>query len=80
MKYRYFLNYIQPSPKFGKTFYFEISQFAMSKTKDSSRVYRMCVDNSDGSMQLCSKDIEGLLNIAPNLILFVKFLLVQFLL
>lgn len=66
MKDRYFHRYIQSAPEFEKTFHFEISQFATPKTKDTSRLYKMCVENSGGSMQLYSKEIEGVLNIVPN--------------
>lgn len=54
MKYSYFHKYIQSAPEFGKTFHFEISQLVAPKTKDTSRVYGMCVDSSDGGMQLYS--------------------------
>lgn len=66
MKDRYFHRYIQSAPEFEETFHFEISQFAMPKTKDTSRLYKMCVENSGGSLQLYSKEIEGVLNIVPH--------------
>lgn len=66
IKDRYFHKYIQSAPEFGKTFHFEISQFAMLKTKDTSRLYRMCIEDLDGSTQWYSKDIEGVRNIVPS--------------
>ena len=56
MKYSYFHKYIQSVSEFGgeKSFHFEISQFVTPKSKDPSRVYGMCVENSDDSMQLCT--------------------------
>lgn len=49
MKYRYFHKYTQSAPEFWKIFHLEISQFAMPMTKDTSRLYRMCVEESDGN-------------------------------
>lgn len=66
MKDRYFHRYIQSAPEFEKTVHFEISQFATPKTKDTSRLYKICVENSGGSMQLYIKEIEGVLNTVPN--------------
>lgn len=51
MKYRYFYKHIQSAPKFGKTLHLKTSQFSALKIKDTSRLYRMCVENLDGSMQ-----------------------------
>lgn len=51
MKYRYFHKHIQSAPKLGKTLHFKISQFSAPKTKDTSWLYRMCIENLDGSMQ-----------------------------
>lgn len=51
MKYRYFHKHIQSAPKFGKTLHFKISQFSAHKTKDISGLYRIYVENLDGSMQ-----------------------------
>lgn len=55
MKYNYFHKYIQSVPEFGKkNFHFEISSFVTPKTKAPFRVYEMCVESSDDSMQLCA--------------------------